>query len=388
MVEKRTILQIVSVAASGQDGQRSIGGPERRSLTALDFIDGDRFRVVVAYAPSGRLHSSFREVAERSAHISLVPFDPPRRRDWRSLAELKAMIEAHDVDVVHSQGAHGTDWWAASAARLTGAACIVARAIALPDYHLRRRTFLRFLWTERRALRHMHAMVFESSDIRDRAVACGEIDRQRARVIPNGIDLRRFGAVPVRSADAPPTFGMVAQLLPVKDWDTFLDAAGRIFAAVPGSRGVMVGDGPERDRLRAAVAARGWEDRMHMTGFQADVRPFLAGMDVFMLTSQREGLPIAIAEAMATARPVVATNVGGVSDMVRDGETGFLTRPRDPAGIAERVIGLLRDRDRRERFGKNARERAEHTLSIDAMVRAYEDLYDEAAAGRRRRVST
>lgn len=372
-----TVLQIVSHAA-GAAKRRSTSGPERRALAALDHWDYEQFRIVLTYAPAGRLYEDFRRAAADNPALTLVPLVPPRRRDWRALQRISRMIRTHGVDVVHTQGAHGTDWWAALAARMTGVRSIVTRPVALCDYDLPPLTFHRFRLTDRMALRRCHAMVFVSDAVRARSIACGEAVASRSRVIRNGVDLHRF--TPVATATGtPPVFGMIGQLLPVKDWNTFLNVATRVFAAIPDSRALIVGDGPERERLERDIAHRGLADRIRLVGFLSDVTRALAAMDVFALTSRREGLPVAIAEAMAVGRPVVATDVGGVREMVLHGETGFLASAGDAEALASGIVRLLRDPALRGRFGRAGRLVAERRFSLEAMVTAYGDLYREAA---------
>lgn len=378
-----TILQVVANAA-GTVGRRSVGGPERRAFASLEHWDYSRFRLVLTYSPEGRLVREFEQVAADNPDVTLLPIPAPGRRNWRALWQFMRLIREHGIDITHSQGPHGTDWWVALAARLAGAASVVTRPVALSHYAMPPRSFHRFRLLDRLALLATFAMVFVSEDVRAESIRIGEAQQHTSRVIRNGVDLDHFVPAHVRD-ETPPTFGMVGQLLPVKDWDTFLAASERIFAAVPDSRAVIIGDGPQRERIAQAIADRGWQDRVEMTGFLSDVAPALARLDVFTLTSVREGLPVSIIEAMGMAKPVVATDVGGVRSIVEDGRTGYLVQPGDAAAIGDHIIRLLRDRALRDRFGAAARAAAEEKLSISAMVRGYERLYTEAVAAKRGR---
>lgn len=369
-----TVLQIIA-HADGNAAHRSVGGAERWALEALDHWDYSRFRLVVTYSREGRLRGEFEAATADHPSITLLDVPAPRRRDWRSFDHFRRAIRWHGVDVVHSQGPHGTDWWGALAARAAGAASVVTRPIALSAYRLRPRTHYRFLVLDRFALARS-SMVFVSEHERAEAVRIRETAPSRSQVVLNGVDLARFRPV-ARPPGQPPAFGMVGQLVPAKDWDTFLGACEHVFAAIPDSRALIVGDGPEYDRIAGIVAERGWAERVHMVGFSPDVTRHLAAMDVFVLASIREGLPIAIIEAMAMARPVVATDVGGNREIVREGRTGHLVPVGDAPALADRIIRLLRDDALRARFGAAARADAERRLSIGAMVRAYERLYVE-----------
>jgi glycosyltransferase involved in cell wall biosynthesis len=138
---------------------------------------------------------------------------------------------------------------------------------------------------------------------------------------------------------------------------------------------VVVGDGPERAQLEALAGQLGLADRVHLAGHQQDVRPWLAALDVLVLSSDWEGMPNALLEAMAAGLPIVATAVGGVPEVVVDGATGLLVPPGDPSALAEAITRLLRDPDLRRTMGQAGRARVERRFSINETVRLTEELY-------------
>jgi glycosyltransferase involved in cell wall biosynthesis len=176
------------------------------------------------------------------------------------------------------------------------------------------------------------------------------------------------------------TVGVVGHLSAVKGQADFLAAAALVAAACPRARFLVVGDGPLRASLEALAVSLGIRERVVFTGARADVPRLLAALDVVVVPSHTEGMSNALLEAMAMARPVVATAVPGNRAVVRDGETGRLVAPRAPEALADAVVGLLRDRSGAERLGRAARRWVGDTLSLERMVTRYEQLYRALAA--------
>jgi glycosyltransferase involved in cell wall biosynthesis len=141
------------------------------------------------------------------------------------------------------------------------------------------------------------------------------------------------------------------------------------------ARLVIVGDGPERPSLEAELQLLGIDDRVQLAGERDDVRDLLADADIFVLSSVSEGLPVSVLEAMAAELPVVASRVGGVPELVADGENGFLVPPGNPDELAAAVGRLVEDRDLRRRLGAVGRVRAETRFNPNSFRRAHLELY-------------
>jgi glycosyltransferase involved in cell wall biosynthesis len=197
-------------------------------------------------------------------------------------------------------------------------------------------------------------------------------------VIPNGVDLDRYAASPLPPE---PVVTVVANLRPVKRHDVFLRGLALARRTRPDLRAVLVGDGTERPRIEALASELGVADAVRMTGSVDDVRPFLRETRVVALTSEREGLPNAILEAMAMGRLVVATEVGGIPELVRHGREGFLVSP-DPAGVASGLLRAVDPDTDADEIARAARARAESD-AWPAVVRRTEDVYRRVVAGER-----
>lgn len=209
------------------------------------------------------------------------------------------------------------------------------------------------------------------------------ISPERFSQIYNGVDTNRFQVV--RSTAQLPTatgafvIGSVGRLQAVKNQGLLVAACGRLCREradlAPRVRLVIAGDGPDRDRLAAAIDAEGLSMRTVMPGWQDQVPELLAGLSVFVLPSLNEGISNTILEAMASSLPVIATEVGGNPELVRDGETGFLVPVGDPSVLAARLARYMDSPELAQRHGAQARAVAERSFSLDRMVADYDALY-------------
>ncbi len=174
--------------------------------------------------------------------------------------------------------------------------------------------------------------------------------------------------------------GFVGRLSEEKGADVFLTSAASVLSQLPDTKFVVVGDGPERAKLEALIDELGIRSSAHMLGRRDDMPAIYASLDLMVSSSRREGLPMAILEAMASRLPIVATAVGGVPTIILDGRTGVLVSTVEPASIATATIDLLRDSAQRERLGAAARQLVEEEFSAQRMTSDYLRLYEAAIA--------
>lgn len=225
---------------------------------------------------------------------------------------------------------------------------------------------------QRQAYRCAHAVVANSSAARRQLVAEG-VAPGRIEVIANGIEVDRFaprtGVRPVR------TIATVANLRKEKAHEVLLAAAARLLLHQPQLRFVIAGDGQRMSELRALAASLHIAANVTFLGHCEDVPALLADADAFVLPSRSEAFPNGAIEAMAAGLPVVASAVGGLLDLIDDGETGVLVRPDDPVALADAIEALVLSPERAAAIGANARDAVTRRYSFDRMVRAFEDLY-------------
>jgi glycosyltransferase involved in cell wall biosynthesis len=195
-------------------------------------------------------------------------------------------------------------------------------------------------------------------------------------VRPGSVQVRPLGiidddVVPAALPYPRPVLGTVARLVPGKRLDVLLAAAARL----PDVSVVIVGDGPASEPLRSLADELGIGARVHVLGWRDDAREITAALDVFVLPSEAEGVPMTILEAMRAGVPVVASDVGSVRDAIDDGETGVLVPVGDAGALADAIAALLADDERRARLVASARERVRSSFSSASAARWFESVY-------------
>lgn len=205
--------------------------------------------------------------------------------------------------------------------------------------------------------------------------------KQNVQVIHNGVDIRRFAnatadrqSLGLRSGG--PVVGVVARLHPVKGHSVLLRAFEGVKSRFPDAELLIVGDGEEKDRLIQLAGKLRIDASVAFLGSRRDIPELLAAMDVVVLPSLEEGLPLSLLEAMAAAKPIVATDVGAVSTVIRNNETGILVAPNDIGAITEAINRILSDESLQHTLSTAAQEFAAGTYSLDHAAEAYARIYD------------
>jgi glycosyltransferase involved in cell wall biosynthesis len=214
---------------------------------------------------------------------------------------------------------------------------------------------------------------------------------RKVRVIPNGVDVERFRPREPNPAlreelglpSTAPVVAIVAALRPEKNHELFLRAAALVRQQLPAVQLLIIGDGSRRPALESLAEQLSLTAATHFLGTRHDVPELLSLVDVVALTSHMEANPVSILEAMASAKPVVATRVGSVPETVIDGQTGYLVAPGDASQLADRIVSLLKDPVRAAAMGRAGRESVVSGWSIQRMVEGYESLLSTLYAAKR-----
>jgi glycosyltransferase involved in cell wall biosynthesis len=346
----------------------------------------------MAFVAEG-LHVDVVSIPELGREISPV-------RDLAATFRLAALIRRERPQILHTHTAK-----AGTVGRV--AALLAGRArppIVVHTFHghvlygyfgpLRSRFFR---WLERWLARHTTVLVAVSPQVRDDLVALGVAPPEKFVVVRLGIELgERVGvgtdgrAETRRYLGIPPdrfAVGWVGRMTAVKRTDDVLEGFKRLLERGVGATLCLVGDGPDRPALERRAHELGIMRDILFLGYQEDVGPLYAAFDALVLSSGNEGTPVSVIEALAAGTPVVATRVGGVPDVVRDGQDGFLVEPGASDELAERLAHLAGDPDLRKRFGDAGRARVLPRYAVDRLVddvdRLYRTLLSEGAAGKR-----
>lgn len=345
-------------------GQLSLGGAEGQLRLLCEHFDRVGVQPFV-YCLSARSEPYGGLLATAGVPVRVIVGSRVGR-----VLQLRRLLRADRVDVVHAWLFIANAYsWTARLGRL------------LPLVTSARNCKRQGRWLDalnRRAFAASAAVIVNSSEVQRYIEREYGAPADRISVIPNAIDLERFRPQPRGLGSR--TVAMVGRLVQQKNPLLFVAAAAALRAEMPDARFVLIGDGPLRGCVQAAVDAAGLGTACTLAGERADVHELLRQADLFWLTSDWEGLPNAVIEALACGLPVVATNVGGTGDLLRDGDEGFLVAPGDRDALVARSIEIFSDPALQARMRAAARARAER-FGADAMVRATHAVYARALAG-------
>ncbi len=229
-----------------------------------------------------------------------------------------------------------------------------------------------------------------SHDLRAQGVRAGIFRTEKVTVIPNGLQFDHvpstFNIAAKRRAlgipEGCPVIGTITRLEPQKAIDVFLQAIAQVIRQVPNLVTLIAGDGPQRNALEDLAARMGLAERIHFLGWRTDAVELVGALDIFCMSSRWEGCPMVLLEAMAMRRPVVATDIGGVREIVENEKTGLLVPLDDPAALSAAVLRLLAAEEERTRFGSAGRRRVEDEFSAERMLEAYGSMYRRMAKNR------
>lgn len=355
------------------------GGSERFLRNLLGGLDPVRFQIDVVQLSPASPGGEALPIRERGL-LQYRPIDAIYGlRAWLVYCELRARMLNGEYDLVQSQH-EKSDLLCALLPRGPNRAIRISNR---RDSGFQKSSRLRLGF---RALNHRFDwVVAPSSALLTQLGADEGVDIAHTRCLPNGVDTLRFqpisaerrraGRLQLGIAEDAFVFGCVARMVPLKRHEDLIAAFAIIAEQHPDAILLLIGGGPLLTALRAQIANAGLHSRVHLLGERSDIDALLPLLDGALSCSETEGMSNAILEAMACALPVIATAVGGSPELVADGETGVLVAARAPLQIAAAMRCLLSDRQRARRWGQQARERAECSFSLAAMVARYAQFY-------------
>ena len=337
------------------------GGQRQVLLTVLGLRERGHRTVLVAH-PDGEL------AARASEGHDLVRLAPRAEVDLHAGWKLSRIVKDLRPDVVHAHDPHAVALASLALSFLTSGKCprlIASRRVA---FRLKGNAFSRWKYHQ------VECFIAASNAIRDMLIADG-IDRDRIVTVYEGIDLHRVQAEPAANIHAEfwlpthaPVVGAVAALTQEKGHKYLIDAAALVVREVPDARFVILGEGDLRPALERQIKELHLDKHVALPGFRADVLAFIKSFDVFVMSSLFEGLGTSLLDAMALSKPTVASDTGGIPEVVSHGETGFLVPPRDVHELAGAIARLLKDPQRRQQMGLAGLERVKRIFSADQMV--------------------
>ncbi len=355
--------------------QLSAGGSERQLTEVARALDRGRFDVRVA---------TFRDGGERLADLraASVPVEVLHLHSFRkpeTLAvawRLAAYLRRERIDLVHAFDVPATIF-ATPVARAAGTRVVLSSHRASRELSTAGQR-----WVLRRTDGLVDGIVTNTLAGRRALIDEDHVPERKVHHCPNGLDTRRFSPAPSRAGDdATLRIGALAVLRPEKSLDTLVDAVARLHADGVRVELVIMGDGPLRGELEARAHAQGLAGACRFIGANQDVVAHLRTLDLFVLPSRSEAMSNALMEAMACGCAVVASNVGGNPEVVRDGDTGVLFPAGDTAALTAVLARLATDRAERERLSQAARAEAVTRFDLAVTVQQMAGIYERALAG-------
>lgn len=357
-------IRIVYVIVSMGSGR---AGTELNLRTIMENLDPRRFEPrLVSVQDCSFVRENPSSLAVHCLNVNKM-FTP---RMWSATRHLGGLMKEWGADVVQTFAVEG---------HLVGG--LAARRAGVPHVVSSRRD-LGFSYTPRKKLFLKIANRFPSRFLAN----CQAVARTLSRI--EGIDPSRFDVIYNGVPDAEGAGSgsskivvSVANLGPIKRLDTLIDAAPAVLRRQPDARFLLVGEGPERERLTARIRSAGLERSVRLTGSVPDVSRTLKEAAIGVLTSSSEGCSNALLEYMRSALPVVATEAGGNPELVADGENGYLIAVGDSGALAQRILQLLDEPERAASMGARGRAIWKERFSLSAMMRSYERYYETLVAG-------
>lgn len=362
------------------------GGSERQMIQMVTLLheSGDYDVHVASLSTGGVLRPLIERLQVPIIDLPLTSFyDANMLRQTRQFV---SYLKQHKIEIVHSHDFYSNIFG------MTGAALARVRGrIASKRETTGTRTSAQRT-VERNAFKLAHAVVANAAAVKEHLISEG-VRQEKIAVIYNGIDLGRFqqNGTPedalvrlnLRSIRGRPVITMVANFeYKVKDYPMLLRTAQRVTREVPEAVFVIAGDGILREETERLAAEMGLRESCLFTGRCASVPDLLAASDICVLSSQAEGFSNSILEYMAAGRAVVATNVGGASEAIVEGETGHLVNAGDDVAMAARLVNLLKDPERRGAMGDNGRRVVEERFSLQSRLSNTSALYSKMLSRR------
>lgn len=350
------------------------GGAEKKLLELVTRMDKSKFNNIIC---SLGLVEHIRDEFENIG-VKVFTIGRKKRIDLSLIPKVARLMKDEQIDVVMTTLFYA-DVLGPLAGRLAGVKAIFSwETISAPEWLIKRRLYPYMV-----AIRFCDLVIAVSEATARFLKEKRGVPSDKINVIPYGVDLEKYrngdnSAIrkKLQLQESDQVVGVVGRLHPQKGHKYLIEAAEKIVAETPNVKFLFAGDGDLRFELERHIRSKNLEKNFIILGYRDDIPDVMRAFDIFALPSLYEGLPNVVLEAMACAKPVVATAVDGTVEAVVEGETGYLVAPTDTNALAKSLTGLLRDRELAKRMGKNGRQRVEDFFSLTKQVQSFERLYE------------
>lgn len=357
------------------------GGGARVFLQLAKGLRSSGYKVFVACVPDGELAPVLKK-----AGIEILPVDFKSKNSLHIIWQTYRQLRVHSIDIVNSQGSRA-DFHARIAAKLAKVSGIISTvAVLVEAYDITPFKKSMYVAADRLTERFVSRFIVVSEALRESLINSHKIQHDKIITIYNGVELdeyqpsnsgKSFGKIreEYKIKDGVFLIGAIGRLVRQKGFEYLIRAGREIFGCNRKVKLLIVGDGPFRQELHELASNLGIGDKVIFAGFRDDIKEVLSSIDLLVVPSLSEGFPMVTLEAMAMAKPIVATNIHGIIEQVSDGEEGLLVPPGNSGSLAAAVVRLIRDKNFAARIGMAARKKAESCFSVERMVMETENVY-------------
>jgi len=345
------------------DPERNWGGGETQVFGLLTYLAVKGHRNDLLAHPQGKLFTQSQKL-----NVNVRALVVRNELDLRAILRLRRLVrdEKYDVVHLHTKRAHALSLW-------------LPRGVEAPKYVVTRRMdypVAKGWYTHQLYNRRVDGVIAISKPIVELLSGAG-VDGQKIRLIHSGVDARRFEAIAEASEPNPDlsVVGSVAVMEERKGHRYLLEAARLLKDRGHRIRYLLAGDGSLKSKLEETVRSLDLAEDVRFVGFVSDVAQFLAGVDIFASPSLYEGLGVAVLEAMAAGKPIVATNVGGLAESVIDSVTGILIPPRDAQALAAAIAKLVEEKSLARQMGRKGAKQVQENFTLEKMAMKNEAYY-------------
>jgi glycosyltransferase involved in cell wall biosynthesis len=382
MRQKIRVLHIITRLDAGGSATNTIETVARLnpSLYECTLVIG------LTYDPDGRINQELKDKKINTIFIEDLRRNINPWHDFKAFCKLYDILKRNQYDIVHTHTSKAgiLGRWAAKLAK-------VRTIVHTPHGHVfygyfDKLTSQIFINVERWTARLTDKIITLTELGKKEHVQFKIAAEDKFVVIASGIDINYFS---LPHKDTPSLkqklkipedafiFGTVARLEPIKGNRHLIEAFAKILPRHSHARLLLTGDGPQRKELESLCQELNLNNHVCFAGFQSDVGPYLQIMDNFVLASLNEGMGRSILEAMACGKPIIATRVGGIPELIEHNQTGLLVESNDVEALSAAMESILKSKEDAQRLGENAKKKAGHRYSLESMVQTIENLYEE-----------
>lgn len=361
-----------------------LGGAQKQLLSLIKKLDKEKYNIFLFTAKDGLLLKealSIKTLKIKRSKFLDRPINP--LKDILALIEIYWFIKKNKIEIVHTHSSKAgiLGRWAARLAKVK----IILHTVhgwSFNDYQPRLVRML-FIYLERLTAQFTHRLIVVSNYDKQKGLNNRIGKEKKYSLIRYGIDYTEFSIkdknirkeLGIDTSDF--VVGMVSCFKPQKSPLDFIRLSFLVKEVLPNLRFLLVGDGILRKKIERLIYKFNLQNQVILTGWRKDIPRILSAIDIFVLTSLWEGLPISVLEAMASFKPVVATNTGGIREVIIEGKTGFLVEPGNIKEMSVRLVSLLKDEALRKKIGEDAKDFLSSDFTLENMVKNTENLYKD-----------